>query len=171
MAKNGNGDATVIEGNLVATGMKCAIVASRFNHFIVEKLVGGALDALVKHGADKAAQTIIWTPGAWEIPLVASRVMDSMKVDAVICVGCVIRGGTAHFEHVAGELNKGIAALAMKRDLPITNGVLTVENLEQAIDRAGAKMGNKGWEAATAAIETVNVLRALPVREPRGERR
>jgi 6,7-dimethyl-8-ribityllumazine synthase len=167
MAKNGSGEATVVEGNLVATGLRCAIVASRFNSFIVEKLVGGALDALVRHGADKSAQTIVWAPGAWEIPLVASRVTAAMKVDAVICVGCVIRGGTAHFEHVAGELNKGIAALAMKADVPITNGVLTVENLEQAIDRAGAKMGNKGWEAATAAIETVNVLRALPVRERR----
>lgn len=155
------GEPAVIEGALVATGLRCAIVASRFNHFVVEKLVAGALDALVRHGADRAAQTIVWTPGAWEIPLVAGRVVETMNVDAVICVGCVIRGGTAHFEHVAGELNKGIAALAVKRDVPVANGVLTVENLEQAIDRAGAKMGNKGWEAALAAIETANVLKAL----------
>jgi 6,7-dimethyl-8-ribityllumazine synthase len=159
MAKNG--DPTIVEGGLVATGLRCAIVASRFNGFVVEKLVAGALDALVRHGAERAAQTIVWAPGAWEIPLVASRVIDSTKVDAVICVGCVIRGGTAHFEHVADGLNKGIAQLALTKDLPITNGVLTVENLEQAIDRAGAKMGNKGWEAALAAIETANLLRAL----------
>lgn len=162
MTKNGKGDEpTTIEGSLVATGLRCAIVASRFNSFVVEKLVAGALDALVRHGADKSAQTVVWVPGAWEIPLVATRVVESMKLDAVICVGCVIRGGTAHFEHVADGLNKGIAQLALSKDIPVGNGVLTVENLEQAIDRAGAKMGNKGWEAAVAAIETANVLRAL----------
>lgn len=151
----------VLEGTLDARGMKTAIVASRFNHFIVEKLVDGALDALVRHGADGSHQTIVWAPGSWEIPLVAQRLARRGGLDAIICVGAVIRGGTAHFDYVAGEVSKGIAQVSMQEDLPVTMGILTTDNLEQSIERAGSKMGNKGYEAAVAAIEMVNVLSAL----------
>lgn len=151
----------VIEGSLDARGMKTAIVASRFNHFIVEKLVGGATDAMIRHGADGGEQTVVWVPGGWEIPLAARRLAKRGGLDAIICVGAVIKGGTAHFDYVAGEVSKGIAHVAMEQDIPVTMGILTTDNLEQAIERAGSKMGNKGWEAAVAAIEMVNVLSAV----------
>lgn len=151
----------VLEGGLHAKGMKCALVASRFNHIIVEKLVDGAVDCLTRHGADTEAQTLVWVPGSWEIPLAAKRLADKGGYDAIICLGAVIRGGTAHFDYVAGEVSKGIATVGMDKDLPVTMGILTTDNLEQAIERAGSKMGNKGWEAAMAAIETANVLKAL----------
>ncbi|MFZ9888078.1 MAG: 6,7-dimethyl-8-ribityllumazine synthase [Myxococcota bacterium] len=151
----------VLEGTLDARNMKTAIVASRFNHFIVEKLVDGALDALVRHGAAGSAQTGVWAPGSWEIPLVAQRLARRGDLDAIICVGAVIRGGTAHFDYVAGEVSKGIAQVSMQHDLPVTMGILTTDNLEQSIERAGSKMGNKGYEAAVAAIEMVNVLSTL----------
>lgn len=151
----------VVEGSLDAAGMKTAIVASRFNHFIVEKLVGGAVDAMIRHGADGDAQTVVWVPGSWEIPLAARRLAKKGGLDAIICVGAVIKGGTAHFDYVAGEVSKGIAHVAMHEDVPVTMGILTTDNLEQAIERAGSKMGNKGWEAAVAAIEMVNVLAAV----------
>lgn len=148
----------LVEGTLDARGMKTAIVASRFNHFIVEKLVDGALDALVRHGADGGEQTVVWVPGGWEVPLAARRLARRGGLDAIICVGAVIKGGTAHFDYVAGEVSKGIAHVSLEEDIPVTNGVLTTDNLEQAIERAGSKMGNKGAEAAIAAIEMVNVL-------------
>lgn len=151
----------LVEGALDARGLKTAIVASRFNHFIVEKLVDGALDALVRHGGDGGEQTVVWVPGSWEVPLAARRLARRGGFDAVICVGAVIKGGTAHFDYVAGEVSKGIAQVAMQEDVPVTNGVLTTDNLEQAIERAGSKMGNKGFEAAVAAIEMVNVLAAI----------
>jgi 6,7-dimethyl-8-ribityllumazine synthase len=151
----------MIEGNLVATGLKTVILASRFNSFIVEKLVAGALDGLVRHGAEAAQQTVVWVPGAWEIPLVAQRVIANQKPDGVIAVGCVIRGGTDHYAHVSAEVQKGIAQVSWQTGTPIGNGVLTVESLEQAIERAGSKMGNKGAEAALAVIETVNVLKGM----------
>ncbi len=151
----------VVEGGLDARGMKAVIIASRFNTFIVEKLVDGAVDALIRHGADGDAQTVVWVPGSWEIPLAARRLAKRGGVDAIICVGAVIRGGTAHFDYVAGEVSKGISQVAMQEDVPVTMGVLTTDNLEQAIERAGSKMGNKGFEAAVAAIEMVNVLAAL----------
>lgn len=155
----------LIEATLDATGLRCAILASRFNHFIVEKLVDGALDALIRHGASGAAQTVAWVPGSWEIPLAAKRLAVRGDLDAVVCVGAVIRGGTPHFDYVAGEVSKGIAQVAMSSDIPVTMGILTTENLEQAIERAGTKMGNKGWEAATAAIEMANLIRLLDRKE------
>lgn len=161
MIKN---QAKVIEGNLIATGLETVIVASRFNAFIVEKLVEGALDALVRHGADAAKQTVVWVPGAWEIPLAVQQAIAKRKPSpsfAVVAVGCVIRGSTGHYEHVAGEVQKGIAHMSWQSGVPVGNGVLTVESLEQAIERAGTKMGNKGAEAAIAVIEMVNVLKGL----------
>jgi 6,7-dimethyl-8-ribityllumazine synthase len=154
-------NSTIIEGNLVATGLQTVILASRFNSFIVEKLVGGALDCLVRHGADASQQTVIWVPGAWEIPLVAQHAIAKQKPHGVIAVGCVIRGGTDHYAHVSSEVQKGIAQVSWQTGVPIGNGVLTVESLEQAIERAGSKMGNKGAEAALAVVETVNVMKGL----------
>lgn len=155
----------LVEASLDAKGLRCAIVASRFNHFIVEKLVDGALDGLIRHGAAGDAQTVVWVPGSWEIPLAAKRLAGRGDLDAVVCVGAVIRGGTAHFDYVAGEVSKGIAQVSMASDVPVTMGILTTDNLEQAIERAGTKMGNKGWEAATAAIEMANLLRLLDKKE------
>jgi 6,7-dimethyl-8-ribityllumazine synthase len=158
---------STIEGSLLASGIETAIVASRFNSFIVEKLIGGATDALVRHGADATKQTVIWVPGAWEIPLVTQRIIDARKAKGsvanygVVAVGCVIRGGTDHYAHVSAEVQKGIAQVSWQTGVVVGNGVLTVESLEQAIERAGSKMGNKGAEAAMAVIETINVLKAL----------
>jgi 6,7-dimethyl-8-ribityllumazine synthase len=152
----------VIEGNLVAPkGARFAIVASRFNHFIVDRLVEGAVDALVRHGVDAKNVTVVRVPGAWELPLVARRLAASKKVDAVVALGAVIRGATAHFEYVAGEAAKGLAAAAHGATVPILFGVLTTETIEQAIERAGTKAGNKGWDAAVAAVEMVALSRAL----------
>jgi 6,7-dimethyl-8-ribityllumazine synthase len=152
----------VIEGNLVAPkGARFAIVASRFNHFIVDRLVEGAVDALVRHGVDAKNVTVVRVPGAWELPLVARRLAASKKVDAVVALGAVIRGATAHFEYVAGEAAKGLAAAAHGASIPILFGVLTTETIEQAIERAGTKAGNKGWDAAVSAVEMVALSRAL----------
>ena len=152
----------VIEGNLVAPkGARFAIVASRFNHFIVDRLVEGAVAALVRHGVDAKNVTVVRVPGAWELPLVARRLAASKKVDAVVALGAVIRGATAHFEYVAGEAAKGLAAAAHGATVPILFGVLTTETIEQAIERAGTKAGNKGWDAAVAAVEMVALSRAL----------
>jgi len=150
-----------VEATLDARGIKTAILASRFNHFIVEKLVDGALDAIARHGGDPGQQSVVWVPGSWEIPLAAKHLAKSGKFDAVICVGAVIRGGTPHFDYVANEVSKGIAHVAMDSDVPVTMGILTTDNLEQSIERAGSKMGNKGWEAAAAAIEMVNLLAVI----------
>jgi len=152
----------VIEGNLVAPkGARFAIVASRFNHFVVDRLVEGAVDALLRHGVDAKSVTVVRVPGAWELPLVARRLAASSKVDAVIALGAVIRGSTPHFEYVAGEAAKGLAAAAHSAAVPILFGVLTTETIEQAIERAGTKAGNKGWDAAVGAIEMVALARAL----------
>ena len=152
----------VIEGNLVAPkGARFAIVASRFNHFIVDRLVEGAVDARVRHGVDAKNVTVVRVPGAWELPLVARRLAASKKVDAVVALGAVIRGATAHFEYVAGEAAKGLAAAAHGATVPILFGVLTTETIEQASERAGTKAGNKGWDAAVAAVEMVALSRAL----------
>jgi 6,7-dimethyl-8-ribityllumazine synthase len=152
----------VIEGSLVVPkGAKFAIVASRFNHFIVDRLVEGAVDALTRHGAESAAVTLVRVPGAWELPLIARRLAASKKVDAVIALGAVIRGATPHFEYVAGEAAGGLAAAAHGTNVPVVFGVLTTETIEQAIERAGAKAGNKGWDAAVTAIEMVGLSRAL----------
>jgi 6,7-dimethyl-8-ribityllumazine synthase len=152
----------LIEGSLIVPkGARFAIVASRFNHFIVDRLVEGATDALVRHGAQPQNVTVVRVPGAWELPLIARRLAGSEKLDAVIALGAVIRGATPHFDYVAGEMAKGLAAAAHASTVPILFGVLTTETIEQAIERAGTKAGNKGWDAAVGAIEMVALARAL----------
>src|SRR5215831_9894498 len=152
----------VIEGNLAPPSGRFALVAARFNHFIVEHLVGGATDALKRHGVANDAVDLAWVPGSFEIPLVAQRLAESGRYVAVICLGCVIRGDTDHYDHVAGEAARGIGQAALKSGVPVIFGVLTCDTLEQAINRAGAKTGNKGFDAAVTAIEMVNLLRQLP---------
>lgn len=149
----------VIEGNVVAReGMKVGIVASRFNEIIVNKLLGGAVDGLVRHGVEDGNITAVWVPGAFEIPTVAQRMAVSGKYDAVICVGAVIRGETSHYDYVCNEVSKGIAQVSMTTGVPTLFGIVTTENIEQAIARAGAHAGNKGYDCALSAIEMVNVL-------------
>ena len=150
-----------IEGSLSASGSRWAIVTSRFNAFITERLVEGAHDALVRHGADDEAITLIRTPGAFELPLVVKRAAETGRFDAVIAIGCVIRGATPHFDYVSAEVSKGVAQVGMGTGVPVAFGVLTTDTIEQAIERAGTKAGNKGWEAAMAAIEMVDLLRRL----------
>lgn len=151
----------VIEGVLSAAGCRFALVAGRFNSFITTKLVDGAMDAIVRHGGRDEDVTLVWVPGAYEIPATLGRVVASGKYDAVITLGAVIRGGTPHFDYVANEVSKGVAAVAQGSPIPVAFGVLTCDTIEQAIERAGAKAGNKGFEAATAAIELVNLYKAL----------
>jgi 6,7-dimethyl-8-ribityllumazine synthase len=154
--------ARVIEGNLVVPkGAKFGIVASRFNHFIVDRLVEAALDAIERHGGDAKAVTLVKVPGAWELSTVVHRLCASKKVDAVIALGAVIRGATPHFDYVAGEATKGIAAAQAHTGVPVAFGVLTTDTIEQAVERAGTKAGNKGWDAAVSAIEMVSLARAL----------
>lgn len=151
-----------IEGNLVApANANFTIVYSRFNHFIVDHLVSGAVDALTRHGVGAAQITIIPVPGAWEVPLIANRVAASKKSDAVIALGAVIRGSTPHFDYVAGEAAKGTAQASMASGVPIAFGILTTDTIEQAVERAGTKGGNKGWDAAMSAVEMVSLIRAL----------
>lgn len=151
--------ATVIEGQLaIKKGAKFGIVASRFNSLITERLVEGAIDCLVRHGADDANITVVKVPGAFELPLAVQAMCNTEKYDSVIALGCVIRGGTPHFDYVAGEASKGITQSAMNAGIPVAFGLLTCDNLEQALERAGAKGGNKGWEAALSAIEMVDLL-------------
>jgi 6,7-dimethyl-8-ribityllumazine synthase len=152
---------TTIEGTLSAAGLKFAIVASRFNGLIVEQLVAGAVDAIVRHGGDDDAITIVRCPGAWELPQVVRGVVMRGGVDAIVTVGAVIRGATPHFDYVAGEAAKGIASVAATSDIPISFGVLTTDTIEQALERAGTKAGNKGFDAAVAAIELANLYKAL----------
>jgi 6,7-dimethyl-8-ribityllumazine synthase len=151
---------SVVEGELVVPkGARFALVASRFNAFIVERLVEGALDAIARHGGDVANVTVVRVPGAWEMPLAAMKV--AKRVDAVIGLGCVIRGSTPHFDYVAGEAAKGLAAVQIQTGTVCSFGVLTTDTIEQAVERAGTKMGNKGWDAALSAIEMVSLARAL----------
>ncbi len=153
---------TLIEGALVVpSGATFAIVASRFNDFIVQALIGGARDALVRHGADANRITVVRVPGAWELPPVCSRLARSKRFDAVIALGAVIRGGTPHFDYVAGAVSKGVFEVAMEGSTVVSFGVLTTDTIEQAVDRAGAKAGNKGFEAAVAAIEMVSLSAEL----------
>lgn len=147
-----------IEGNLVVQGQKFGIVAGRFNELIVGKLVEGALDGLKRHGALEENIDLAWVPGAYEIPLAAQKMAQSGRYDAVICLGAVIRGSTPHFDYVAGEAAKGIAQVSLQQGLPVIFGVLTTESIDQAIERAGTKAGNKGFEAAVSAIEMCNLL-------------
>ena len=151
----------VIEGKLVAEGIKVAIVAARFNEFITTKLIGGAEDTLLRHGVSGDDIELMWVPGAFEIPLVAKKAAESGKYDAVICLGAVIRGATSHYEFVAAEVSKGIALASLDSGVPVLFGVLTTENIEQAIERAGTKAGNKGADCASSAIEMVNLLRQV----------
>lgn len=151
-----------IEGKLVAPkGMKVGIVASRFNEIIVNKLLGGAVDGLVRHGVAEENITAVWVPGAFEIPVVADKMAASGKYDAVIAVGAVIRGSTSHYDYVCTEVSKGIAQAGIKTGVPVMFGVITTENVEQAIERAGSKAGNKGYDCALGAIEMVNVINQL----------
>ncbi len=151
----------LIEGNLLAEGGKYCIVAARFNSFIVEQLENGAIDALVRHGAKKEDITLVKAPGAFELPMVTQRIAASKKFDAIIVLGAVIRGGTPHFDYVAGECVKGIAQVSLQYDIPVSFGVLTVDSIEQAIERAGTKAGNKGAEAALSMVEMVNLFNNL----------
>jgi len=151
----------IIQGDLAAKGIKFAIVAARFNDFITSKLVDGAVDALQRHGAAESDIEILRVPGAYEIPLAAKMLARSKKYNAIICLGAVIRGATPHFEYVSAEVSKGVASVSMESGLPVIFGVLTTDNIEQAIERAGTKSGNKGWDAALAAIEMANVMRKL----------
>lgn len=152
----------LVEGKVVAPkGMKVGIVASRFNEIIVNKLLGGAVDGLVRHGVEEQNITAAWVPGAFEIPSVASKMAKSGNYDAIICVGAVIRGETSHYDYVCNEVSKGIAQVGLATGVPVLFGIVTTENIEQAISRAGSKGGNKGYDCALSAIEMVNVLKQL----------
>lgn len=149
------------EGLLVAKGLKFAIIVARFNEFITSKLLSGSLDALHRHGAEEDDIHVIWVPGAFEIPLVAQKLAKSGKYDAVICLGTVIRGSTSHYDYVCAEVSKGVAQVGLQTGVPTIFGVVTTENIEQAIERAGTKAGNKGFDSAMSAIEMANVLRNI----------
>lgn len=149
------------EGNLVANNIKVGIVVARFNEFITSKLLGGAMDGLLRHDVREEDIHVAWVPGAFEIPLIASKMAKSGKYDAVICLGAVIRGATSHYDYVCNEVSKGIATVSMNSDIPVMFGVVTTENIEQAIERAGTKAGNKGYDCALGAIEMVNLIRKI----------
>ena len=151
----------IYEGKLNGSGLKIGIVAARFNEFIVSKLVSGAQDCLYRHNVAKEDIELAWVPGAFEIPLIASKMAKSGKYDAVICLGAVIRGATSHYDYVCSEVSKGIANVSLSSDIPVMFGVLTTDNIEQAIERAGTKAGNKGYDCALGAIEMVNLVRQL----------
>ncbi|PJI07764.1 MULTISPECIES: 6,7-dimethyl-8-ribityllumazine synthase [Clostridium] len=151
----------IYEGKLVSENLKFAIIASRFNEFIVSKLLSGAIDALKRHGSQEEDIEVAWTPGAFEIPLIAEKMASSGKYNAVICVGAVIRGATPHFDYVASEVSKGIAQTSLKTGCPVIFGILTTDNIEQAVERAGTKSGNKGFDAAVTAIEMANLVKNI----------
>ena len=148
-----------LEGKVVADGIKVGIVAGRFNEFIVSKLVGGAVDGLVRHDVKDDDITVAWVPGAFEIPLAAKKMAKSGKYDAIICLGTVIRGQTSHYDYVCNEVSKGIAQVSLESEIPVMFGILTTENIEQAVERAGTKAGNKGYDCALGAIEMVNLMK------------
>ena len=150
-----------LEGKLVAKDLKIGIVAARFNEFITSKLLGGAMDGLLRHEVQEEDIHVAWVPGAFEIPLIASKMAKSGTYDAVICLGAVIRGATSHYDYVCNEVSKGIAAVSLETGVPVMFGVLTTENIEQAIERAGTKAGNKGYDCALGAIEMVNLIRQI----------
>lgn len=153
--------AKIYEGNLIAEGLKVGIVVGRFNEFITSRLLGGAEDALKRHGIPEGNVEIAWVPGAFEIPLVAKKMAESGKYDAVITLGTVIRGSTSHYDYVCNEAAKGVSQASLTSGIPVIFGVLTTENIEQAVERAGTKAGNKGWEAAVSAIEMANLMKTL----------
>ena len=149
----------VFEGNLIAKDIKVGIVVGRFNEFIVSKLLGGAVDGLKRHGVEEDNIEVAWVPGAFEIPLVAKKMAMNEKYDAVICLGAVIKGSTPHFDYVCSEVSKGIATVSLQSEKPVIFGILTTDSIEQAIERAGTKSGNKGYDAAVTAIEMINLLK------------
>ncbi len=153
--------AKVYQGNLIGTGLKIGIINSRFNEFITSRLLSGALDALVRHDVKDEDIEIAWVPGAYEIPMTAQKMASSEKYDAIICLGAVIRGATPHFDYIAAEASKGIAQVGLKTGLPVIFGVITTDTIEQAIERAGTKVGNKGSDAAITAIEMANLFRSM----------
>jgi 6,7-dimethyl-8-ribityllumazine synthase len=155
----------VLEGKIDAKGLKFGLVVSRFNNFINDHLLDGALDALTRNGAEEKDLCIIKVPGAFEIPLAAKKMAGSGRYDAVICLGCVIRGATPHFEYISAEVTKGIAKVSLESGIPVSFGVITADNLEQAIERAGTKAGNKGWDAAISAIEMINLFKTMGAKE------
>ncbi|HEY5112919.1 MAG TPA: 6,7-dimethyl-8-ribityllumazine synthase [Coriobacteriia bacterium] len=152
---------TVYEGDLIGSGLKVGIVVSRFNELLSSRLLSGAQDALARHGVAAEDVDIAWVPGAFEIPLVAQKLADSERYDAIVALGVVIRGATPHFEYVAAEVSKGVAHVGLESGVPVAFGVVTADSIEQAVERAGTKQGNKGWDAATSAIEMANLLKAL----------
>ncbi len=151
----------ILEGNLVAQNIKVALVASRFNEFIVSKLISGAVDGLKRHNVADDDITLAWVPGAFEIPLIASKLAKSGKYDAVICLGAVIRGATSHYDYVCNEVSKGVAHVSLETGIPVLFGVLTTDTIEQAIERAGTKAGNKGYDCALGAIEMINLSKEI----------
>lgn len=152
---------TVFEGNLIGSGLKVGIVVSRFNELLSSRLLGGAKDALARHGVAEQDIDVAWVPGAFEIPMVAQKMAQSGAYDALVALGVVIRGATPHFEYVAAEVSKGVAKVAMDSGVPVSFGVVTADSIEQAVERAGTKHGNKGWDAASAAIEMANLLKQM----------
>ena len=153
-----------LEGKLLAEGQRIGIVAARFNEFITSKLLGGAMDSFVRHGGDADNIDVAWVPGAFEIPLIAKKMVECGKYDAVVCLGAVIRGATPHFDMVANESTKGVANVALQSGVPVSFGILTTDSIEQAVERAGTKAGNKGFEAMTTAIEMVNLLKMIELK-------
>ena len=150
-----------LEGKMVADGIKIGIVVARFNEFITSKLLGGAMDGLVRHGMDEDDEDVAWVPGAFGMPLIAKKMANSGNYDAVIALGAVIRGSTSHYDYVCNEVSKGVAAASMESGVPVMFGIVTTENIEQAIERAGTKAGNKGYDCALGAIEMVNLIRTM----------
>jgi len=153
---------SVFEGDLIGSGLKVGIVVSRFNELLSNRLLSGAQDALARHGVEGSDVDVAWVPGSFEIPLVAKRLAASGRYDAVVALGVVIRGGTPHFEYVASEVSKGVARAAIDSGVPVSFGVVTADNIEQAVERAGTKQGNKGWDAALSALEMANLLKQVP---------
>lgn len=151
----------IVEANLIAEGLRIGIVVGRFNEFIVSKLLGASIDGLKRHGVDDDDIDIVWVPGAFEIPLIAKKMAKNNKYDAIICLGAVIRGSTPHFDYVCSETSKGIASVSLSTEIPVIFGVLTTDTIEQAIERAGTKAGNKGYDAAVSAIEMANLLKEV----------
>ena len=151
----------VLEGKLVAEGMKIGIVCARFNEFITSKLLGGAMDALVRHGVADSDVDVAWVPGAFEIPLAAQKMAATGKYDAILCLGAVIKGSTSHYDYVCAEVSKGIATVSLESGIPVMFGVVTTDNIEQAIERAGTKAGNKGYDCALGAIEMINLTKQI----------
>jgi 6,7-dimethyl-8-ribityllumazine synthase len=160
--------ASYIEGNLSAAGRSFGVVASRFNDFIVRRLLAGALDAIERHGGDLGSVDVVWVPGSYEIPLAAKQLALSGRYDAIVCLGAVIRGATAHFDYVAGGVASGVSSVALETEVPVIFGVITTETIEQAIERAGTKLGNRGFEAATVAIEMADLMPRIRERSPEG---